>query len=178
MRILLVQTATDNPEGPVFPLGIAYLASVLANDHDVRAVDMNVEADPFGTIQTVGDAFDPQIVGLSFRNIKVARPGEHLSCVSELRSIVTRVKRTLPRAKIVLGGAAFSLYADFFMRSIEEIDFGIVGEGELAFPEFLDKFPNPAGIRGIVYRQGSTVISRGTAERPSFAVLPSPRRDL
>ena len=116
MKILLVQARTENPEGPIFPLGLGYLASSLPRDLPVQAVDMNVEEDPYQKIEKVGKTFKPDIIALSVRNIKVAKPGEHISSGRELQEMSQRIKSLVPQATIIAGGAGFSLYAKPLME--------------------------------------------------------------
>lgn len=178
VKVLFIQARTENPEGPIFPLGIGYLAAMMPKEYRMRAIDMNVEVDPFKTIRHAGEEFKPDIICISIRNIKVARPGEHIPSDKEVKEMVFRIKCLIPNAQIIAGGAGFSLYAGPFMRSIPEIDFGIVGEGELALPAFLHQFPNPLGIRGVACRQGEQIILQGIADRPNFADLPWPKREI
>ena len=178
MKILLVQARTENPEGPIFPLGLAYLASSLPQDLPVQAVDMNVEEDPYQKIEKVGKTFRPDIIAFSVRNIKVAKPGEHISSGKELQEMAQRIKSLVPKATIVAGGAGFSLYVEPLMESIPEIDFAVVGEGEDTFRVMVEKFPKTLGIKGLVHRNGHELVFEGNSVRPDFAKLPWPRRDI
>lgn len=178
MRLLLVQTQSESPEGPIFPLGLAYLASTISKDFSVQAVDMNVVSEPFQTIREVGKTFRPDIIGLSIRNIKVAKPGEHVSSEVGIKEVVRRIRRLLPEIPIITGGSGFSLYAQPLMQSIKGISYGLVGEGEHALPMFLDRFPKPEEIKGIMYRQDDRVVTQGLAVQPEFGKLPWPRRDI
>jgi radical SAM superfamily enzyme YgiQ (UPF0313 family) len=178
MKILLIQARTENPEGPIFPLGLGYLASSLPRDLPVQAVDMNVEEDPYQKIENVGKTFRPDIIALSVRNIKVAKPGEHISSGRELQEMAQRIKSLVPEATIVAGGAGFSLYSEPLMESIPGIDFAVVGEGEYAFRAMVEKFPKPVGIKGVVHRNGAELVFEGNSVRPDFAKLPWPRRDI
>lgn len=178
MKILLVQARTDNPEGPVFPLGLASLASNLPPDWTARAVDMNAESDPAAALLRESRTFRPDLIGFSLRNIKVARPGEHADWGREVKQLVRQVKSIFPGKPLIAGGSGFSLYAETLMNSVPELDFGFIGEGEKAFPGFLRQFPDPAGIPGLAFRRGSRVVLQGKAPAPDLAPLPWPRRDL
>jgi radical SAM superfamily enzyme YgiQ (UPF0313 family) len=178
MKILFIQSKTDNPEGPIFPIGLAYLAAVLKERFRVKVLDMNIVDDPYQEIECIGKSFQPDIIGLSIRNIKVARPGEHVSSGLEIQKTVRKIRQLIPKVAIIAGGAGFSLYAGPFLQLIPEIDYGIIGEGELALPEFLTHYPDPVGIRGIVYRRKGEIIFQGTADRPDFSKLPWPQRNI
>ena len=178
MKILLVQARTENPEGPIFPLGLGYLASSLPRDWPVKAVDMNVEEDPYQKIEKVAKTFRPDIIALSVRNIKVAKPGEHISSGRELQEMAKHIKSLVSQATIVAGGAGFSLYVEPLMESIPEIDFAVVGEGEDTFRTMVDRFPEAGGVKGVVHRNGAELVFGGNSIRPDFAKLPWPRRDI
>ena len=178
MKLLLIQSLTDSPEGPIFPLGLAYLAAALPPDWNPRVVDMNVERDPYGAIAAAGRAHGPDLLGLSVRNIKVARPGEHITSGLEVRAMVQRIRAAVPGVPLLAGGAGFSLYADPLLRRAPEIDWGLVGEGEVALPAFLRQFPDPRGVAGLAYRDGARIVMQGRTAKPDFAALPWPRRDL
>jgi len=178
MKILFIQLKTDNPEGPIYPLGIAYLASTLPDHHQVRAIDMNVEVNPYRAIQKVNNDFKADFICLSIRNIKVAMPGEHISSGLEIAGIVRRIKEIAPDSKLVAGGSGFSLYATSFMELLPGINCGVVGEGEKVLGDLLEKFPDVGGLQGAVHRRNQKVIHNGPAPQADFETLPWPRRDL
>ena len=77
MRVLLVQAPTYNPEmeGPIYPLGLAYLRDALEPAHRVHIVDLNIGGDGEARLLRALDEFEPDVLGYSMRNIKVSRPG-------------------------------------------------------------------------------------------------------
>ena len=48
---------------------------------------MNAEEDPYQQIEKLGKTFSPDIIAISVRNIKVAKPGEHISSGRELQEM-------------------------------------------------------------------------------------------
>lgn len=179
MKILMIQArTTETPEGPIFPIGLASLAAVL-KDHELRAVDMNTEADPYAAIRAAATEFKPDFVALSIRNIKVCRPGAHESSIDEIRDMTRGIRAAIPaETRFIAGGTGFSLFAERIMRDCPEIDAGICGEGELALPRLLAAWPALEGIPGVLYRRDGQVRAQGMADRPDFGALPWPRRDL
>jgi hypothetical protein len=72
MRILMIQTLSveGNSEEKVYPIGIVSLATNLRDHgHEVDLLDMNLEIDPFGALKERLISFEPEVVGLSLRNI-------------------------------------------------------------------------------------------------------------
>ncbi len=181
MKVLLVQAKTYNPEmeGPIFPLGLSYLAGALRPRHDVRIADVNTMAGGLDELVRVARRARPDVIGYSMRNIKVSRPGveERLTSLDPLRAPLSRLREALPGVPIIAGGCAFGLYTEVFMRRIPEIDIGVVGEGEIALPALLESLDDPGSVPGVVVRDGDALRGLGgMAERPVFAELPPPDR--
>ena len=181
MKVMLVQARTFNPEmeGPIFPLGLAYMASALRPHHEVEVVDLNLLGGNSGALVRRIEAFRPDVVGYSMRNIKVGRPGveEELVTLGPLSEPLRRIREAIPGIPIVAGGCAFGLYARQFMSQIPEIDMGIIGEGEAAFPTLLRSLDAPQDVPGVVYREDGQI--RGIdhiADRPEFPAMPAPDR--
>jgi radical SAM superfamily enzyme YgiQ (UPF0313 family) len=154
------------------------LAASLPDHHQVRAIDMNVEINPYQAIKQVIHGFKPDVICLSIRNIKVAMPGEHISSGLEVAGIVRGIKEIDPDAKLIAGGSGFSLYATAFMKLVPDINCGVVGEGEKVLGDLLEKFPDVGGLPGVVHRRNQKVIHNGQAQQADFEKLPWPRRDL
>ena len=75
MRILLVQAFTALDMELVYPIGLAYLASHLEG-HEVDIFDLNLHRDePFQVLENKLKEFEPEVVGISLRNMKVGMPG-------------------------------------------------------------------------------------------------------
>jgi len=72
MRVLLVQTLSmENPVPErVYPIGIVSLAGrLLDQGHTVSLLDLNIAPNPFGVLKERLMDFQPEVVGLSLRNI-------------------------------------------------------------------------------------------------------------
>lgn len=183
MRILLVQAFTALDMELVYPIGLAYLAAHL-DGHDVRIVDVNVWAVDGGADAAMARlrdelrAFAPEVVGVSLRNIKVAKPGSHEDDFAPQQRTVELVRATCPSAFVVMGGTAFSLYAEDFMARLPGVDAGLWGEGELRFPALIAKRVTPWEVPGVYYRRDGKVGYSGTPPTVDFAALRHPRRDL
>jgi radical SAM superfamily enzyme YgiQ (UPF0313 family) len=177
MRILLIQSFTPAGEPAIYPLGLAYLAAVLPQ-HQVRIFDVNIIPDPFKALDEELSAFQPEIIGISLRNIKVVRPGIHFSCFQPHRELISFVKQRANNIPLIAGGTAFSLYAPRIMELLPEIDYGIFREGEVSFAELLARGMAAEDIQGVYYRKDGQVLSTAPGEWPDFASLPPPKRNL
>jgi len=166
-------------EAPVYPLGLAYIGSQVYQDHQVNILDLNVIDDPYNELKNCIEKNDPEMVGVSFRNIKLADPsGKYLSCVETLEKVLKFIKKVKSDVKISVGGPAFSLYAAHIMERVSEIDFGIFSEGEESFPELLNHLDQPDKVKGLFFRNGNKVNFTGYRKWTPFETSPRPRRDL
>jgi len=178
MRVLLVQAFTALDMELVYPLGLCYLASHLPSQHEVEIFDLNLHrARPFEALTDCLVRFRPDVVGISLRNMKVASPGKSSDDFAPQRRTVEVVRRAVPRAVVIGGGTAFSLYADAMMRRLP-LDLGVWGEAEERFPRLLQNLSTPEKVPGVYYRVGKEVRYSGTPPAVDFASLLQPRRDL
>jgi putative variant cofactor biosynthesis B12-binding/radical SAM domain protein 1 len=121
----------------VYPIGIVSLAGRVAeNGHTVALLDMNMAADPFGSLKEYLLGFRPDLVGLSLRNVDPLG-NRTSSLIPSFIVAVRMVAALVPRAWIVSGGAGFSLFPERIMRELPEIDYGFPGEAESSFPSLV-----------------------------------------
>ncbi len=177
MRVLLVQSYTMIDEAPVFPVGLSYIAGSLKG-HEVAIFDMNLEEEPFQAMEKRISDFNPDIIGLSLRNMKVAKPGTHISCFEPHELTIKLIKKVRPHTPLIIGGSAFSLYAEEIMRRVPSIDMGVFGEGEEVVPELLDNLSNPENVKGLYMREGDSIVFTGRRGWLRFEDVPAPRRDI
>ncbi|MEK6799719.1 MAG: radical SAM protein [Planctomycetota bacterium] len=76
------------------------------------------------------------------------------------------IRRVMPEAKIVLGGPHVHLFPDETVRR-PEVDFLILGEGEVAFLQLLNNLDHPTAwphLKGLVYQdQTGRIVNNGIA---------------
>jgi radical SAM superfamily enzyme YgiQ (UPF0313 family) len=138
MRVLLVSPNREQLPDPVFPLGLSYIAAALKkHGHELRVADLCFSEDTDREIRNAVAAFDPEVIGISLRNIDdVAWPKRH-SHLNEYREVVESVRK-YTTAPVVLGGSGFTIMPGRFMEYLRA-DYGIAGEGEKAFPELISR---------------------------------------
>ena len=178
MRVLLIQAFTALDMELVYPIGLAYLAAHL-DGHEVDIFDINAHRDaPFEMLTRKLQAFGPDVVGISLRNMKVGMPGKYTDDFQPQQDTILKIKEICPGIKVIAGGTAFSLYAEAMMKRVPAIDMGLWGEGEHRFPELLENLDTPQKVRGVYYRDGLDIKYTGAPGKPDFAALRHPRRDL
>ncbi len=138
MRVLLISSNVAQTPYPVYPLGMSMIATAArADGHQVEFFDFLQNAMSLTALRQRLIEFEPAVVGISIRNIdnvNMLHEERYLDAVTE---IVESIHRSSP-AKVILGGTAFSIFPDLIMRTTGA-DYGVVGEGEELFRQFLAK---------------------------------------
>ena len=175
MKILLFQSYLKKAGLKVYPLGLVSLASCV-NNHEVRICDLNLYEKPFQTLGKELQEYEPDLIGISFRNIDNQ---DRLDPVYYYQDFV-KATRTIKAAKqdtpLVVGGPGFSMFAREIMERNPELDFGVYLEAEETFPELLRNLKNPATVKGIYYRQNGFVQFTGARKLPNLNNLPPIQR--
>ncbi len=178
MRVLLVQAFTALDMELVYPIGLAYLAAHL-DGHDVEIFDLNLHRDaPYDALGAVLNRFEPEVVGISLRNMKVGMPNLHTDDFAPQQETIEFIKSQRPNVSVIAGGTAFSLYSSAMMERVGGIDIGVWGEAEHRFPAVLECLDTPEAVPGVYYRTPEGVKYSGAPPSVDFASLRPPRRDL
>lgn len=70
--------------------------------------------------------------------------------------VCRKIKSLNNKTKILLGGPEVSYDYDDIIQ-LEEVDFIIVGEGEIPFREFLNSYPDISLVPGLVWKEGEKI---------------------
>ncbi|MTI85928.1 MAG: radical SAM protein [Firmicutes bacterium] len=147
MRILLI-SPNQEKFPPVFPLGISYLASFLKDHgHKVQILDFFDENNAFDTLEKTMSDFYPDFIGFSLRNIDNLVFKVQKEYYSQYKIIIDFIK-DISSAPLVLGGAGFSILPDEFLKYYD-VKYGIIGEGEIPFLKFIEKYSRNEDIMSI-----------------------------
>ncbi len=159
-KVLLISANTETFPMPVYPLSLARLAgAVEAAGHRARQFDVLVHG--LESLPATLDAFKPDLVALSLRNLDNI---DAEACHSYLEGYaqLMRLIRAATPVPVVLGGSAFSLFPEEFMRRLGG-EFGVIGPGEATLCSLLQDLgeapPHP-GLPGCVPARPAA-ISRG-----------------
>lgn len=180
MKILLIQAYQGRKElmGPVFPLGLCYIATPLSKKHNVSIFDPNLCDEPYLELRRKVRDFKPEIVGISIRNIDTLDKRDIFYYFKTISPAIKVIKEVAPEVRIMVGGSGFSMFANEIMERIPEIDYGVYLEGEETVMELVEKVDSPEEVLGIFYRRKDRVNFTGLRGHPDFDNLPIPRRDL
>jgi lipid biosynthesis B12-binding/radical SAM protein len=122
---------------PVYPIGIAYIMSALQH-HGHRADHIDILASHgFSDLEKrlKDNQFD--IIGVSIRNIDTVDSACPNGLLADILEAIECIRRH-SKAPIVLGGPGFSIMPERLLEYCNA-DYGIVGEGEEAFPQLIER---------------------------------------
>ena len=155
---------------PAPPIGLSYVATATRQaGHEVRFIDLMVSRNPMGELRDALREFQPEVVGISVRNIDniiAQRVSWHLGEVNGLIAAV----RAHSKARVVLGGPAASILGSALLERTDA-DFVVVGEGETAFPQLLSAIAGLRGydgISGLCYREDGKAVSVPPVRQKAF----------
>lgn len=175
MKLLLVQSYLAKEEVMLYPLGLVCVASSL-DKHEVRIFDLNLYEDPFAELEKHLVEYQPNIVGISLRNIDNQDRINTIYYYKDFVRTIRKVKAVTPKVQLVAGGAGYSMFARKIMERNDELDFGVYLEGEQTFGELLDNLDNPGAVQGLYYRENGEVKFTGERELPELDSLPKIQR--
>ena len=128
---MLTLINTNRMTPPIGPIGLDYIAGAARNAGiKTDLVDLCLADEPAKTLKDYFANHNPQLVGLSFRNVDDCFWPSATWFVPDLAETVRTIK-TMTDAPIVIGGVGFSIFAE---RIVEYTgaEFGIHGDGENA----------------------------------------------
>lgn len=140
LSVLLVSPNQERTPDPVPPIGAAYVADAARRaGHAVRIADACFDGPAFPVrLAALLDELRPDVVGLSLRNVDNTTLLGTRSYVPAYREVAGVIRAHAPRAKLVLGGSAFTLFPHALLDALGA-DHGIAGEGEQQFVALLGR---------------------------------------
>ena len=159
MKILLISANVTLSPYPIYPLGVSMIAAALTTSgHEVQQLDFLQQNTDLEAIAQEIRQFKPDLVGISVRNIDNVNFMNEQYYIQNVKNMVGTI-RSVTDAKVLLGGAGFSLIPDLILKETGA-DYGIIGEGEVLVVEFANN-----AARGIYPQErllGSTTRIAGT----------------
>jgi len=185
MKILLVSPPTENmisnalpdivvgERGCYPPLGLLYVAAYAEKntDHEIEVLDTQVENIGYDKLGERIQRANPDVVGIqsmTFTQVDVIKTAR----------IVKDIDKDI---KVVLGGPHPHIFPDETI-TLPEVDYLVLGEGEIAFTELLKNWGNEKGLKntkGLVFMRNGKIINTGYPELiQDLDALPLPARHL
>ncbi|MEW5801746.1 MAG: radical SAM protein [bacterium] len=138
MRVLLCNSSRELFVTPAPPLALAILGAVLnQRGHEVRCLDLTLWMQYEEEVKRVLRDFQPDVIGISIRNLDAISYPSAISFVPAVLSVVRNIallsgndERGRGGLPIVLGGAAVTICTEQILRSLGEGYLAVRGEGE------------------------------------------------
>jgi len=151
MKILLISTNWETSPYPVYPIGMGMVATALKEkDHQVELFDFLQSGCSFDAVLEEIKRVQPELVGLSLRNIDNVNAVNEHRYIDSVQKIVACVRDGCS-APIVLGGSAFSIMPEEMLEKIDA-DYGIVGEGEVLICELVKEIESGTRPKQQIFR--------------------------
>jgi radical SAM superfamily enzyme YgiQ (UPF0313 family) len=174
-RILLIKSPQNDPSWRQIshPVGLMSIAAYLRNHYpyDIKIEDMRVNGTGPADLERVIRHYVPDVVGIS----ALTHESDAVPWIAE------SVKRVNADTPVLLGGPHATAYPEEAVR-IPGVDYLVLGEGELAAGQLMDRLLNQSDIsdiKGIVYKRDNQVISTGRGQFiENINDLPMPAYDL
>lgn len=148
MKVLLISANTEQFNMPAMPLGLSCVVEAVKRaGHETFMLDLMFQMDVGATLRETIKDFLPECIGISVRNIDDQNIDSPLFLLEKVKEVVKEC-RGLSSAPIVLGGAGYSMFPESSLSYLEA-DYGIEGEGELAFPALLSCLKNMDDLSGV-----------------------------
>jgi radical SAM superfamily enzyme YgiQ (UPF0313 family) len=177
MKILFVST---NRLRAVMPLGLAsIIAQIDESRHELQALDLMFEEQPEVALKTRIRRFQPDLIAMSIRNVDNQSALQTDYLLPREKEFVERCREN-SAATLVIGGPAFTVTPLAIFDYLEP-DFGIAGEGEIAFRDLVDRLEGGRDWRdipGLVWRGADGVSANPPGRVQDLDSLRLPRRDL
>jgi hypothetical protein len=167
-NILLLYTDPQYLVNQVYPLGLDRIAASLRSHGYEVQLDYPFLPGPSvpQNLAAIISRFRPHCIGLGIRNIDTTMACEAYGnfhgpgfstryFLPEIKTICSWLKKELPDVPLVAGGGGFTISPEAMLEELD-LDFGIRGEGELAFAEFLRFWPDKNKVKtipGLVWRE-------------------------
>ena len=138
MKVLLISANTERINMPVLPLGLAFVARAAEDaGHEVSQINLMAEPEALKTLAERIRQVQPDIIGISVRNIDDQNSLQARFLLEPVISIIATCRQN-SEAKIVLGGAGYSIFPKEALSYLAA-DMGIQGKGEQSFGMLLDQ---------------------------------------
>jgi len=154
------------------PLGLAYIASVLRQNPEVKIIDSNILNYTIGDVEEELRSFNPDVVGIT----------SVTPSIYEAYKVAETAKKVRVDCTVVLGGPHATFMPRQTMEECKYIDIIVRGEGEETTKELIENIEKGASlneVKGITFREKNEIID--AEPRPfikNIDDIPFPSRDL
>jgi radical SAM superfamily enzyme YgiQ (UPF0313 family) len=174
-RVLLIKSPLNDPAWKQIshPIGLMSIAAYLRKKYryEVKIEDIRINGNSRLDLESSIRSYAPDVVGIS----ALTHESDAVPWIAEC---VKRVNANIP---VLLGGPHPTAYPER-TAIIPGIDYLVIGEGEIAAGQLIERVLNRqdiSDIKGIVYKQDNRIVSTGRANFiEDLDQLPMPAYDL
>ncbi|MFC7684888.1 B12-binding domain-containing radical SAM protein [Ureibacillus sp. GCM10028918] len=149
-------------------LALRYLKGAAQPEFDPKIIEYTIKDPAFNIVSDLYQ-HKPDVVGFSC----------YIWNIEETIGVIRMLKTVSPDTKIILGGPEVSYDVHDWLRRIPEVDFIVMGEGELSFKQLLQHFEGEIPLEdvpGICYLQEGKMKIHAQPKKIDLRELPSPYR--
>lgn len=177
MRICLISPPYDSAVKSVVgistpPLGLAYIASVLRQMHELKIIDSNILNFTIDDVEKELKSFDPDILGIT----------SVTPSIYQAYKVAETAKKVNENCVVVLGGPHATFLPRQTLEECKHVDIIVRGEGEETIKELvsvIEKEETLDRVKGLTFRKGNEIFD--VEPRPftrDIDAIPFPSRDL
>lgn len=159
-RILLINANRFKQPWPVIPFGLCCVAASLERENKIDVLDLCFSRNCVRDIQNRIQGFNPDIIGISIRNIDNSAGYNSLFLLDETKKeIIEPCKREF-KGPIVIGGPAVGI-SGREMLNFFDLKYAIRGDGEACMAEFVRRIEGNKpldGLEGLIIRADGKII--------------------
>lgn len=151
----------------VMPLGILYVSAYVKRAGVANVYTLNLN-------HMEGEEYDILASYITDHQINVVGVGGLSGEYIDISRMVQFVKRINKQVRVVVGGGIMTADPETTMKALPDVDFGIIGEGELTMTELLAALSTQSNVEqvdGLIIRKGESLIM--THKRKELADLDS-----
>jgi anaerobic magnesium-protoporphyrin IX monomethyl ester cyclase len=177
MKVLLI-----DPPHKLFPglrmwtpsFGLLQLGAYLEREgFEVQIIDATTLPSPWRDLGNTISASKADVIGITCS----------ATCLSpEAIQAISLSRRLSPDSIIVAGGSHFTLMAETILRELKELDYIILGEGEIAFSQLIQDLSGGGkgrGVKSVAYSDnGKVILNERQPLIPNLDSLPLPAYHL
>lgn len=180
MKKVLLISPNSEKSPAVFPLGLGYLWSSLTKvGFEVGIIDfLHLKWDQ-KVITNYLNSFEPDIIGISIRNVDNTCMSHSQNFLSEYRQLGLWIKQWNESIPVVLGGSGFSLFPEGWIDLLDPTC-GMVGDNLGHITDiFIDLTKNRINfsIPGLVYKKNGTIYKNKPVLEENLNTIPFPERN-
>ena len=157
------------------PLHFGYLAGSISSNHEIRIFDQLRDKYSDKYLQKIVIREQPDVIGFS----------GYTKDMSSIKSMSQNLKKSIPDSKIILGGVQMTLMPKYTFEFFDDtIDFGFVGESEIAFSKFIDVLDTGIEdrrldeLKNLVWKKNGEILVNERENPNDLDEIPFPRWDL